>query len=173
MTEDIVHEATYPYPPEAVWRALTTREALSAWLMETDFREPTVGHKFQFRDKPRKIVGWDGVTDCEVIEADPPRRFAYRFGAAGDASPPTTVIWELEPTPEGGTRLRFRHTGFTGVKGWLMRQGMNHGWGGMVRHGIPYVVSRMQEGIVPPRAEVTAVRKSGARTDHAASRAQP
>lgn len=166
-----MHEATYPHPPEVVWRALATRDALRAWLMETDFEAPTVGHRFQFRDKPRKVVGWDGVTHCEVVEADPPRRFVFRFGAEGDA--PTMVSWDLEPTPDGGTRLRFRHTGFTGLKGWLMRQGMNHGWGGMVQHSIPYVIARMLEGHVPPRDEVTAVRKSGARAHHAARRAQP
>jgi uncharacterized protein YndB with AHSA1/START domain len=169
MTDDIVHEATYPYPPEAVWRALTTPEALGAWLMETDFQKPEVGHKFQFRDKPR--MGWSGVTNCEVAEVVPSRRFVIKFGDAADGFPSTRVIWDLEPVPEG-TRVKFRHTGFTGFKGWMMRQGMNQGWGGMVRHAIPYVVGEMEDGRMPPRAQVKEMAKKGRRADHASAKAR-
>lgn len=171
MTEDIVHEATYPYPPEEVWRALTTREAIAAWLMETDFREPVVGHRFQFRDKPRRVVGWDGVTDCEVLEVDPPRGLVYRFGAAQGGFPATRVAWDLDPVA-GGTRVRLRHSGFTGFKGWMMRQGMNHGWGKIVRHAIPFVVERMRGGAVPTREETKRVAQVGAQEDHQAARAR-
>ena len=169
MTDDIVHEATYPYPPSAVWRAIATREAMSAWLMETDFAEPRVGHRFQFRDKPKKVVGWNGITDCEVLEVVPERRLVFSFSSATDT--PTRVIWELEPV-HGGTRVRFRHTGFTGLKGWLMRAGMNQGWGGMVRHGIPYVLARFAVGEVPTRAETTAARKAGTRREGAVAKAK-
>ena len=169
MTEDIVHEATYPYPPEAVWKAITTPAALSAWLMQTDFVEPKVGHRFQFRDKPRKVVGWDGVTDCEVLEAAPPNRFVIAFGTGRDGFPPTRVSWDLEAVP-GGTKVKFRHAGFTGFRGWMMRQGMNHGWGRMVQHAIPFVIAEMQRGSVPSRDAVRAHAKQGAREDHHAAR---
>lgn len=162
MTEDIVHEATYPYPPADVWRAITTREALSAWLMDTDFQHPVVGHRFQFRDKPKKIVGWNGITDCEVLEVVPERRFVLAFGDGKDEYGPTKVIFELEPV-SSGTRLRFRHTGFMGVKGWLMRAGMNNGWGGMVARAIPYVLARMREGRVPTKAETRAASRAAAK----------
>jgi uncharacterized protein YndB with AHSA1/START domain len=169
MTEDIVHEATYPHPPDLVWRALTTQDALRAWLMDNTLEKAEVGHRFRFMDKPKRIVGWDGVTECEVVEAAPPRRLVIRFGIDDG---PTTVTFDLEPTPEGGTRLRFRHEGFSGAKGWLMRQGMNQGWGGMVRHSIPFVLDRLTRGEVPTREETTAIRKSGLRTEHAARRAR-
>jgi uncharacterized protein YndB with AHSA1/START domain len=160
MTEDIVHEATYPYPPEAVWKAITTPAAMSAWLMDTTFAGPQVGHKFEFRDKPRKVMGWDGVTQCEVVEAAPPRRFVFQFGDGRNGFAPTWISWDLEPV-EGGTRVRFRHWGFGGLKGWMMRQGMNNGWGGIVRHAIPFVVARMLQGEVPPRGEVKAAARKG------------
>lgn len=172
MTDPILHEATYPHSPETVWRALTTPEALGAWLMPTTFREPVVGHRFQFRDKPRKIVGWDGVTDCEVLEADAPRRLVIAFGTGQPGEPPTRVTWDLAPTPDGGTHVRFRHEGFTGFRGWLMRQGMNQGWGGMVRHSIPFVMEGLLRGAVPTREATTAARKQGFRADHAARRAE-
>lgn len=164
MTDDIVYEATYPHPPAAVWRALTTPAAMGAWLMDTDFREATVGHRFQFRDKPKKVLGWNGITDCEVLEVVPERRFVFAFGANQDQFPLTRIFWELEPLDEGrATRVRFRHSGFTGVKGWLMRAGMNHGWAAIVRHAIPYVMTQLDQGRVPPREEVREVAKQRTR----------
>lgn len=170
MTEDIVHEATYPHSPETVWRVLTTPAAMGAWLMETDFQGPTVGHRFTFRDKPR--LGWSGVTACEVLEADAPRRLVFSFGDESEGSPTTRVAWELEPVG-GGTRVRFRHSGFTGFKGWMMRQGMNHGWRRIVGHSIPYVIDTMLSGSVPTREATRAAAKERSRSEHAARRAQP
>ena len=170
MTQDIVHQATYPYPPADVWRALVNPEAMGAWLMENDFREPVVGHRFAFRDKPKKVVGWDGISRCEVLEVVPERRFVLAFAIEGDAS--TRVAWELEPTSTGGTRLTLRHSGFVGLKGWLMRAGMNQGWGAIVRHAIPFVVHGMRAGRVPSREETRAMAKKGFRADHVAAKAQ-
>jgi len=162
MTEDIVHEATYPYPPDEVWRAITEQAALSGWLMQTNFGQPQVGHKFEFRDKPR--LNWSGVTDCEVLEAVPNRRLMFSFRAREEKGEPTFVSFDLEPVAQG-TRLRFRHWGFGGVKGWIMRQGMNHGWARMVARGIPFVLERRRAtGAWPPRDEVKA---------HAKARAAP
>ena len=44
MKRDLRFEATYPHPPERVWRALTDPKALAEWLMENDF-EPRLGHQ--------------------------------------------------------------------------------------------------------------------------------
>lgn len=172
MVDDIAHEATYPHPPAAVWKALTTREAIRAWLMDNTFEEARVGHAFRFMDKPKKLVGWDGVTECEVVEAVPERRLVLRFGDGSGGFPPTRVVWELEPAPEG-TRVRFRHEGFTGFKGWMMRQGMAHGWAGIVERGLPYVVGQMAQGRVPTKAETREAARKARTEQHAARRAQP
>ena len=167
MTENIVHEATHPFPPADVRRALTTPAAMGAWLTETTFQEATVGHRFEFRDKPKKVVGWNGVTRCEVPEVVPERRFVIRFGDGEQGFAPTRVVWELEPAPEG-TRVRLRHEGFMGLKGWLMRQGMNQGWGAIVRHAVPFVATAMARGAMPTREETRAASKAGFRADHRA-----
>jgi uncharacterized protein YndB with AHSA1/START domain len=128
MKRDLRLERVYPQSPERVWRALTDRRALSQWLMETDF-EPTVGHRFTFRAKPQP--GWDGVTYCEVIEIDPPRRLAYTWrGGSGKDKPLTldTVV-RFTLAPEGtGTRLILEHTGFSGLKSVLVSFMMKAGW---------------------------------------------
>src|SRR5581483_5990976 len=155
--EDIAFEADYPQPPEVVWRAIATHEGLSSWLMENDFQEAKVGAEFQFRDKPRPF--WNGICDCKVVEAEPGRKLVLLWNFKQDAQP-TTVSWTLTPRPGGGTHLAFRHSGFHGFMGRIMKAGMQRGWEGMVRRTIPFVAERIAEGKpIPPRAEVKAYGK--------------
>jgi uncharacterized protein YndB with AHSA1/START domain len=73
----IVVERVMPHPPEKIWRALTQAPLIEAWLMQNDF-QPVVGHRFNFRAAP--IHGWNGVTDCEVLEIIPLERLeSFRF----------------------------------------------------------------------------------------------
>ncbi|HEX3765573.1 MAG TPA: SRPBCC domain-containing protein [Kofleriaceae bacterium] len=141
MKRDLKLERVYPRPPERVWRALTDRRALSQWLMETDF-EPTLGHRFTFRARPQP--GWDGITYCEVIELDPPRRLAYTWrGGPGKDRPLTldTVV-RFTLTPEGsGTRLILEHTGFSGLKSVLVSFMMKAGWNKMLRTSLDAVIA--------------------------------
>ena len=133
MKRDFRIERSYPHPPERVWRALTDRNALSKWLMETDF-EPVLGATFRFKDKPRP--GWDGITHGEVIELDPPRRLAYTWrGRPGPDQPfniDTVVRWTLEPD-DAGTKLVLEHTGFTGFRGVLVSFILSTGWKKLMR----------------------------------------
>ncbi len=122
--KSIRREVTYPHPPALVWRALTDPTILAQWLMESTI-EPRVGHRFEFRTKPRP--GFDGIVRCEVLECDPPRRLVYSWGG-GPAKSPSTVAWTLVST-EGGTRLVLEHSGFHGFGGFFMRTLLGSGWG--------------------------------------------
>ena len=51
MKADIDATVVYPHPPDRVWTALTSSEALAAWLMPNDF-EARAGHQFTFRTRP-------------------------------------------------------------------------------------------------------------------------
>ncbi|HKE00026.1 MAG TPA: SRPBCC domain-containing protein [Planctomycetota bacterium] len=134
MTREIRLDATYPHPPDRVWRAITTREALASWLMPNDF-EPRVGHRFTFRMKP--VPGFDGIVHCEVIELEPPRRLSFRWkGGPLD----TVVSFELAPVPEG-TRLELVHDGFTGPSAAVLRMMMKPGWKKMLRKRLPPVIA--------------------------------
>jgi uncharacterized protein YndB with AHSA1/START domain len=42
MKRDLHFEMTYPHPREHVWKAVTSPEAMSKWLMKNDF-QPRVG----------------------------------------------------------------------------------------------------------------------------------
>jgi uncharacterized protein YndB with AHSA1/START domain len=90
MKTDIDARVTYPHPVDRVWAALTSSEALAAWFMPNDFK-PVVGHRFTFRTRPARAMGFDGIVRCEVLEIAPPRRMVWswaggtrrRPGAAG------------------------------------------------------------------------------------------
>jgi uncharacterized protein YndB with AHSA1/START domain len=125
MKRDLHFDVTYLHPPDKVWRALTDSRAIAQWLMENDF-EPRVGHKFQFRTKP--APGFDGIVHCEVLELDPPRRLVYSW-RGGQLS--TTVAWTLEAVAEG-TRVRLEHTGFTGLRAWMISRILGKGWGSRI-----------------------------------------
>jgi uncharacterized protein YndB with AHSA1/START domain len=107
----VVIERQMPHPPEKIWRALTQSALIEDWLMKNDF-EPVLGRRFNFRMEA--MPGWNGVTDCEVLELEPPRRLAYSWNASGDEAASgmkTVVTWTLTPTA-GGALVRMEQSGF-------------------------------------------------------------
>jgi uncharacterized protein YndB with AHSA1/START domain len=126
----IVVERDMPHPPEKIWRALTQSHLIEEWLMKNDF-QPVVGHKFNFRAKP--VMGWNGVTDCEVLEIVPEARLAYSWNASGEQAEgglKTIVTWTLTPRA-GGTHVRMEQSGFRPQDEGGYR-GMGSGWPGIL-----------------------------------------
>lgn len=122
----LVFERLMPHPPEKIWRALTSSPLIQEWLMQNDF-EPVVGHRFNFRATP--VMGWNGVTDCEVLVVEPPTRLVYSWNASGEQAADglkTMVTWTLTVEP-GGTRVRMEQTGFRPQDEGGYR-GMGGGW---------------------------------------------
>lgn len=140
MARTLVFEVVYPHPPEKVWATLTSSAEIEKWLMQNDF-EPVVGRKFQLRDKPS--LGWSGVTDCEVLELEPPRRMVWRWKSSGID---TTVAFLLEPVPEG-TRLRLIHDGFRGLRGTIASFMLGGGWKYLLNNWLRLVI----DGVAPKR----------------------
>ncbi len=99
--ESVIHEVTYPHPPERVWRALVDPDELALWLMVGDFAA-VVGRRFTLQCDPI------GRVQAEVLGVDAPRRLCCRWnGSFGD----TVVTFELTPIATG-TRLRVEHRGW-------------------------------------------------------------
>ena len=105
--------------PEVVYEVITSSEHLKEWWPDdASGIEPVPGAtgtlKFGDQSCP------DGkLVPLTVCEADPPRRFVFRW--ANEAAPATEtnsflVIFELTPS-EGGTLLRLTETGFR-ERGW-------------------------------------------------------
>lgn len=144
-------ERFYPHLPEDVWAAITDPHALAEWL-EPNNHKPVVGHVFQFRCDPG-MCGV-GITECTVLEADPPRRLVWSWTHVTNADAPRpapmTISWTLVPK-EGGTLLILEHTGAENV-GWLIRNLMRVGWGYMVKRLIPRILARVEGGTFTPGA---------------------
>jgi uncharacterized protein YndB with AHSA1/START domain len=85
MKADIDLTVTYPYPPSKVWDALTSQDALAAWLMPNDYTtvtftlEPAAGAGTTLRMRQmgfhglgghltRRILagGWPGLLDRQL-----------------------------------------------------------------------------------------------------------
>jgi uncharacterized protein YndB with AHSA1/START domain len=122
MKADIDETVVYPHPIDRVWAALTSSEALAAWLMPNDF-EPAVGRKFTLTTKP--APGFDGIVRCEVLELEPPSRMVWAW-AGGNID--TTVTFTLEAADAGHTRLRMHQVGFHGLGARLTRRVLAGGY---------------------------------------------
>jgi uncharacterized protein YndB with AHSA1/START domain len=134
-TRSLIVEREMPHPPEKIWRALTQAPLIAEWLMQNDF-EPIVGHKFNFRAAP--VLGWNGVTDCEVLEIIPLQRLAYSWNASGEQAPDglkTIVTWTLTRR-ETGTHVRMEQSGFR-PQDEAGYRGMGGGW--------PRILARLEQ----------------------------
>ena len=115
-TRSVLVEREFPFPPERLWRALTTPHLIEEWLMKNDFL-PEIGHRFQLRGD------WGGVLDCEVLTIEPNRTLSYTWDFAQLKS---VVTFTLTPTG-AGTHLRLEHAGF-GKDQAQAFGGAMHGW---------------------------------------------
>ncbi|MEL7005904.1 MAG: SRPBCC domain-containing protein, partial [Bacteroidota bacterium] len=95
MKDSIRMSVTYNHPVEAVWEALTNKEAMSEWLMPCNI-EPVVGNKFQFRTKP--YPGFDGIVNCEVLEVKENELLSFSW--SGGSLENTKVSFHLEAQGE-------------------------------------------------------------------------
>jgi len=149
MKRDIDIEIVYPHPPEKVWRALTSSEAMAAWLMPNDFK-PVVGHKFNFKTKPRP--GFDGIVHCEVLELDEPNRLTYSW-KGGQLN---TILTITLKSVNGGTQLRLEHKGFEGLSALMVSFIMEKGWRKKILPiSLPKVLDQMDSNPTGPMAAVS------------------
>jgi uncharacterized protein YndB with AHSA1/START domain len=104
----------YPYPVMLVWRALTDPGLIPLWTATGAGGRPegfaaVPGTRFRFVARPRP--GWNGIVNCEVLEADEPSLLRYSWTDDGGGET-TEVTYRLEP--HGGGTL---HRGGRAVHG--------------------------------------------------------
>ena len=142
MKRDLRIERVYPHPVALVWGALTDPKEIAQWLMPTDFL-PIVGHTFTFRTDA--APSFDGIVRCTVLEVVPERRlsYAWRGGTAQRQLVDTVVTFTLAPVA-AGTRLVLEHTGFSGIRGFLVSMILGSGWkSSILRTRLPATLQRL------------------------------
>jgi uncharacterized protein YndB with AHSA1/START domain len=118
-------------PPERVFEAWTSAEALKRWAPPGDLVAPEVDvdlrvggrYRIQMMMPEGRLIEVAGV----YREIDPPRRLVYtwKWEHSGDA-PDTIVSVEFRPA-EGGTEVLLTQTGFEDA---AARDRHDHGWTG-------------------------------------------
>ncbi|HMJ75870.1 MAG TPA: SRPBCC domain-containing protein [Iamia sp.] len=105
--------------PEVVYDVISTPEHMREWWPDEAELEPVPGGTgvITFGDPASPDAN---IQALAVVEADPPRRFAFRWVADEGEAPTSTrsllVTFDLVPAG-AGTLLRFSETGFR-EKGW-------------------------------------------------------
>src|SRR5690242_14677831 len=105
--------------PEIVYQVVSTPEHLAAWWPDEVELDPVPGGTgvISFGDKGSDDEQSSPVT---VVEADPPRRFSFRwvYDDRGTATATNSLLVTFDLVPEGaGTLLRFSESGFR-ERGW-------------------------------------------------------
>ncbi|MCO5968639.1 SRPBCC family protein [Actinoallomurus soli] len=136
----------YPYPRAKVWRALTDPELIPLWTAtgagaRPEGFAPTPGTRFRFVAKPKP--GWNGIVNCEVLEAREPSLLRYTWTDDGGGDD-TEVAYRLEAVGDG-TRFTYEHTGFTGVGGLFMAQMLGRIRRRMLTTGLPAVLADLDD----------------------------
>jgi uncharacterized protein YndB with AHSA1/START domain len=136
----------YPHPPTTVWRAVTDPALIPLWTAtgaggRPEGFAPIAGTRFRFVAKPKP--GWNGIVECEVLEADEPSLLRYSW-TGDDGGDVTQVAYHLEPHA-GGTRFTYEHTGFTGIGGLFMSRLLGRVRRKMLTVGLPAVLDKLDE----------------------------
>jgi len=103
--------------PDVVYEVISTPEHVRQWWPDDVVIEATAGATghVAFGEPPNAMV-----VPLTVVEADPPRRFAFRWAyEQGQVAEPTNsllVTFDLSES-ETGTTLRFTETGYR-ERGW-------------------------------------------------------
>lgn len=125
----IVIKKVYQFEISALWEALTNKEALSEWLMETKDFVLEDNAEFRFTTKPQG--GFDGIVHCKMLSFDEPNHISYEW-RSNKMKQATIVSWNLKRISSSETLLTLSHNGFIGFDGWFTKLILSRGWKGML-----------------------------------------
>jgi uncharacterized protein YndB with AHSA1/START domain len=134
----------YEYPIAVVWRALTDPDLIPRWTAtgaggRPEGFAPVPGTRFRFVARPKP--GWNGIVNCEVLEARAPALLRYSW--TGDGGGDTTEVTYRLESVGAGTRFTYEHTGFSGPGGLFMTRLLGHVRRKMLSAGLPAVLAEL------------------------------
>ena len=102
----LIIERTFDAPVDAVWTAISDREAMKHWYFDMEGFTPEVGCNFGFTHVGATVTR---VHLCQIKEIEKNRKISYSFRLGGN---PGDSLVTFELFPEGDkTRLKLTHTG--------------------------------------------------------------
>ncbi|MCI0622058.1 MAG: SRPBCC domain-containing protein [Acidobacteria bacterium] len=104
---DMIHQVTIAASPEKVFQALTTQEGLKSWWTSDTEAEPRVGSTALFGFDKRSVV-----FKMNVDELAPKKRVRWSCVDGPAEWKGTKLRFDLESDDEGGTTVRFVHSGW-------------------------------------------------------------
>lgn len=116
-----VYEVYIAATPERVWQALTDSELTKQYYydntVESDWKP---GSPLVYRNP-------DGTAaiECEIVEADPPRKLVHSFFFPGTDESPSRCTWSIEPRG-AASLLTLTHDEFDGETSTF--KSVAHGW---------------------------------------------
>ena len=134
-------------PPAAVWAMVSDIERMASWspqVVRTKVKGGGVQQGTRFANLNRQgLLLWP--TNGKVVRFDPHRDFAFRIAE-------NRTIWsfELEPIPNGGTRITQRRELPDGISN------LSLGLTKVALGGVPMSPARRRAGMQPPVARNTA-----------------
>jgi uncharacterized protein YndB with AHSA1/START domain len=131
QTDTLQLQRTFAAPPERVWEAWTSAEAMSRWFRPADDYACTV-HALDVRPGGRYRLelthapkGVRHIVSGTYEAVEPPRRLAFTWRWEDNPTMPDTLVTiELRPLG-GGTELTLTHTRLAEEK---LREDHRHGW---------------------------------------------
>ncbi|TDW22780.1 SRPBCC domain-containing protein [Kribbella kalugense] len=139
MSRSIEREIRVEAAPEVVYEVVSSPEHLREWWPDDADLDATAGATGTItfrREDETKVVA------LTVVEADPPRRFSFRWdydGEVATASNSLLVTFDLIPS-DGGTLLRFAETGYDeAAKSDEVYHDHTSGWNYFLPRLTPYV----------------------------------
>ena len=119
--DSVEREILIEASPEVVWAVITEPEQISRWLSDEAQVEGRVGADGTLTWRPGGRGGdkeFDAVVPIRVVEAEPFRRFCFRWNHATGSGPDprNSALVEFSLIEEaGGTRLRVLESGIDAV----------------------------------------------------------
>lgn len=141
MKDVIKKEQMFNHPIDAVWKAITDPNEISAWFLEADFKAEK-GYQYIFNSTGENCVPIVG----EVISANP-YTLVYTW-IVKDTPGTTTVSWKLESI-DGRTKLYLEHSGisnYTGETAIAMFESFNGGWDNCINGLSTYLKEHVYAG---------------------------
>ena len=117
-TTSLIHEMTIAASPQAVWEAIATAEGWKSWAVPVAWVDPDEPDVIETSYNPAATPGAPDTIRQRFLARIPGRMLAFRTikAPAGftdfDQFRHMLSVFELEPRPDGGTRVRLTGVGY-------------------------------------------------------------